>query len=548
MARNSNFSFGSIPKIHVPRRAFNLSYNHKTTLNVGDLVPFHVQEVYPGDTFKIDSSAMVRLTSTFVKPVMDDVFLDTFYFFVPNRLVMDDWKAVMGENNKTAYYTEYESVPLMPITSPSSPSEYVGTIANYMGIPFYSVSSGTRVQPVSIIPFRDYALIYNEWFRDENLQDPVLINKSSTLSSFEKMNSSEFSPNNYTGKVAKINKIHDYFTSALPQPQKGEPVAVSVGGAVTTGAQSVSGAQAYPLRFLTTSGSSVAPGYVGLNSTGAFLSSSSSEVGSYIYPSNLHSEASFSVNDLTYSIALQRMLNRDNYGGTRYIEYIRSAFGVEAPDYLLQRPEFLGGSRQPLNVQQVAQTAPSSTNEDTLADLAAYSVTVGHSHAYKGFVEHGFIIGVCAIRQKHTYQQGFERFWSRSKRVDFYDPIFSNIPMQPIFKDEIYSFGALASPSVSRPVFGYSMPWADLRYKPSRISGALRSGIGENLDVWHFGDWYTAEPFLNSEWIKETPAYVDRTLSVSMSQAPQFLLDIHIRQKAIRALPAYGIMKIGGGL
>lgn len=534
----NNYVFNTVPTIKHSRSRFDLSHSHKTSINAGDLIPFLVQEIYPGDSFDIDSKAVVRATSAFLKPVMDDCFLDMFYFFVPNRLVDTRWQAVMGENTQSAWAPS--GTAQAPVVRPSS-SVPVGSIADYMGIPTGMAFTSSNAPVINLYPFRAFALIWNDWFRDENVAPPMSIQKGSA-GTMETLNGNVWSVTNYTGMPPKVAKVHDYFTSALPEPQKGN-------------AQSIVGTQLYPVVPLSVNtGNLIASPTKVVNagpstpvSTPTLLAVSSS---SYLSNGNTSSgpneavygfdnlfarnDQGISVNDLRLSVQLQKQLERDARSGSRYIEYIRAAFGVDAGDYRLQRPEFLGGSRNPISIQQVPQTSQGTT-ESPLAELGAYSLSMGSARAKKGFVEHGFVIGVMCIRQYHTYQQGVERFWRRRDRIDYYDPVFQSIGEQPVYQNELYALTA------NDAVFGYQEAWADLRYRPNRVSGKMRSTVTDSLDIWHFGDEYSSAPVLNQAFINETPQFIDRTLAVPSTTEPQFILDIRINEYATRCLPTYSV-------
>lgn len=534
----NNYVFNTVPTIKHSRSRFDLSHSHKTAINAGELVPFLVQEIYPGDSFDIDSKAVVRATSAFLKPVMDDCFLDMFYFFVPNRLVDTRWQAVMGENTQSAWAPA--GTVQAPVVYPSA-SIPVGSIADYMGIPTGMAFTSSKAPAINLYPFRAFALIWNDWFRDENVAPPMAIQKGSA-SVLESFNSNPWSVTNYTGMPPKVAKVHDYFTSALPEPQKGS-------------AQSIVGTQLYPVIPL-----NVETGNLVSNQTKVVIAGPSTPVStpsalttsatSYLAASapanaptstflgfdNLfaRNDQGISVNDLRLSVQLQKQLERDARSGSRYIEYIRAAFGVDAGDYRLQRPEFLGGSRNPISIQQVPQTSQGTT-ESPLAELGAYSLSMGSARAKKGFVEHGFVIGVMCIRQYHTYQQGVERFWRRRNRIDYFDPVFQSIGEQPVYQNELYALAEKDN------VFGYQEAWADLRYRPNRVSGKMRSTVADSLDIWHFGDEYSSAPVLNQTFINETPQFIDRTLAVPSTMEPQFILDIRINEYATRCLPTYSV-------
>ena len=532
--KNNQFVFGQKPMAFKSRSKFDLSHQVKTMFNQGDLVPFLVQEVYPGDSFKIESTNVCRTSSPFIRPIMDNLFLDMYYFFVPNRLVYENWQNVMGENSEDYWSVELNSYCVPVIGG----SVGVGTIADYFGLPLGEITS-----PVNILPFRAYAKIFNDWFRDENLQAPVLVNIDDTLGS---INSNEWSVNNIFGKCAKINKLHDYFTTFLPEPQKGDPVTISLGTIAPVKTEVItarynSGSN-NPISFGPTGGFTGPLGVKTSGSNGIMSGASGSFTGTNdtLVPQNLYADLSnvesINVNDLRFAFQLQKMLEKDARGGTRYVEYLQEHFGVISPDARLQRSEFLGGKRMPLNIHQVAQTSGGSGDgENALAQVGAYSLSQGKCGCNKAFVEHGFIIGVMAVRQFHTYQQGVERFWRRKSRTDYYDPVFANIGEQPVYKTELFG---LEEPDA---IFGYNEAWADLRYRPSKITGALRSTAEQGFDIWHLGDNYGNAPTLGDSWIKETNTYLDRTLSVPSQNVPNFVIDIYNKMSAIRVLPTYSI-------
>lgn len=546
----NKFSFSNAPSIKARRTKFDLSFGTKTSFNIGELVPVYLQEIYPGDTFKVDTSFVARLSNPFLRPVMDNLYLDTYYFYVPSRLLFDKWEKVFGASDNAWAELEPVEVPVVPGNS----NPYSKTVGDYLGLPVVpSNGDAGAFGNVSVLPFRAFAKIYDAWFRDENNIDPMLI-QTGDVGTYERFNEYAWSPSNYFGRLPKVSKFHDYFTSALPSPQKGDAVELTVGHVLpVTGASSLHSTQ-LAVKF----GSTFLPGTVtgsvlGIDSNSntvvkEVVNDAIASTGHNINRTNLVVDSrglnNLSVNDLRYGLALQRMLEADARGGTRYIEYIYSHFGVVSPDARLQRPEYLTGSRQPLNIQQVANTNSVGDYDRALGQLGAYSLTNGKAYFSKSFVEHGFVIGVMCARYKHTYQQGVEKFWTRRKRTDFYDPVFANIGEQPIMTTELYNMddGSLADDQ--NTVFGYNEAWADLRYRPNKVTGQMRSTITNSLDIWHFADKYSNAPVLSQDFLEETSLFVDRTLSVDSNQVDPLILDLYFKVDAIRELPLYSIPSI----
>lgn len=527
-----NFTFNDVPMIKHSRSRFDLSHGVKTSGSVGTLYPFEVQEVYAGDTFKVHTNVVARLSSQFIRPVMDNLFLDVYYFFVPSRILYDKFVNVFGENTESPWANTVDYI--VPQTTDGSVVSSK-TVADYLGLPLGSVP------PVSVLPFRAFAKIYNDWFRDQNNISPMHIQTGEKADS-ETFNTNPWSPNNYFGLPPKVSKFHDYFTSCLPAPQKGSAVDIPLSSA---DAPIIAKFGPYhdfgddPRLQLATDSNTrhvlgVEPDSGVLTSWEVFSSDNNSVIGSNLY-ADLSGVGSASVNDLRFAFQFQKMLERDARSGSRFVEYLSAHFGVVAGDYRLQRSEFLGGRRIPISIQQVTQTTGSGSETSPLGEVGAYSLTGGKSRFTKSFVENGYVIGVYCIRQHHTYQQGVERFWSRSKRVDFYDPVFSHVGEQPVYSKELF---AGANPNT---VFGYNEAWADLRYRPNRVSGQMRSGVTDSLDIWHFADYYGNTPTLNEQFISETPTYVDRAITVPSESQDQFILDFWVQNIAYRVLPTYSV-------
>jgi hypothetical protein len=394
------------------------------------------------------------------------------------------------------------------------------------------------------LPFNAYALIWNEFFRDENNQAPVQLINSSKASA----NCKEWSPTNYCNAYpAPVCKLHDYFTSALPAPQKGEAVKFSIIGdaKVVDKGNNVLPSDLSKINLYGVNNQKLTSTHsLFSNAFGqfAYQESVSSGQGSVV-PLDVALVAKTSdltvanVNDLRFAFQLQKMLEKDARGGTRYREYLQSHFGVTSPDSRMQVPEFLGGARLPVSIEQVEQTAPGE-GENTVGQVGAYSLSNGRTGFTKGFVEHGFVIGVLCVRQHHTYQQGLEKFWTRKKRTDFYDPVFANIGEQPVYQSELFFD---KNKDNTKDVFGYQEAWADYRYKPSRISGELRSTATNSMDIWHLGDNYANAPILGQQFLSETTEYLDRALAVPSATANQFIIDIYTENEMIRPMPVYSV-------
>lgn len=543
MNRNVESHFALNPtNIDIRRSTFDRSHSLKTSFNVGDIVPFFLDEVLPGDTFNVDTSKVVRL-QTLLTPVMDNIYLDTYFFFVPNRLTWAHWKQFNGENTESAWIpqTEYE---IPQITAPADVGWSVGTIADYLGVP-----TGVPNLSVSALPFRAYALVMNEWFRDENLSDPLVVPvDDATVAG---VNTGIFVTDVYKGGLPyKAAKYHDYFTSCLPSPQKGPDVTISVASAkfpVIVG----NGDPSDHLKWVSPSdGTRVVTGSLTSFQSGSVPALTQAD-NVEVWPSNLYavSDGGFSattINQLRMAFQIQKLYEKDARGGSRYIEILKSHFGVTSPDARLQRPEYLGGNRVPININQVVQQSATASGETAQGTVTGMSVTTdSHSDFTKSFTEHGFVIGVMVARYDHTYQQGLERFWSRKDRFDYYWPVFANIGEQAVKNKEIFAQGPGVKDSagsvIDDQVFGYQEAWADYRYKPSRVTGEMRSQYAQSLDVWHLADDYSALPMLSDSWIREDKTNVDRVLAVTSAVSNQLFADIFIKNRTTRPMPMYSI-------
>lgn len=565
----SNFSFDHAPVLKRSRASFDLSHTLFTGMNVGSLYPVLVQEVYPGDQFNIHEDGVLRNAYPFIKPIMDNIFFDCAYFFVPYRTICDEWEnCITGGSAEPNDWDDPEDVD---IPTYSSGKVVVGSVLDYLGIP-----SDTSPIGVSVLPARAFAKIWNEWFRDENTQDSCNIIKNG-LGASEVPNGNAWSATNYVGMLPPVNKLHDYFTTALRGTQKGTDVTFGFGKSFYIGDKYSTGFPvvfsnddsvtfglrgSVPLRFYS-SGSGLSSGY-GSNLVGSYPRNSvyvpeqtyevvsspvSAEVPSTavdIIGSNMVADTSgsvLSVNDLRYGFALQKILERSARSGSRYSEYIASAFGVSPSDARLQRSEYLGGSSTPVNIQQVASTfgEEKQGGNTSLGELGAYSLTNNKSRSSKAFTEHGYIIGVSWLRQFHTYSQGVEKFLRRKSRFDFYDPSLMNIGEQPVYLTELYN--GTSYPGLHPTIFGYQEAWADLRYRPNRVSGLLRPKLDNEYSYYTLSDNYASSPTLSSSFISETPSYVWRAMGVvePSKDMCQFIVDFRFNIKAIRELPTYSV-------
>lgn len=549
MNRNTESHFSLSPHISISRSRFDRSSSVKTSFNAGQIIPFYLEEVLPGDTFQVKNSKVVRM-QTLLTPIMDNVYLDTYYFFVPNRLVWEHWKQFCGENTESAWIPETEySIP--QIIAPEG-GWNVGTLADYFGIP-----TGVSDISVSSIPFRAYALIINEWFRDQNLQDPLVVPMDD--STVQGVNSGTFVTDVAKGGLPYVaSKYHDYFTSALPAPQKGPDVTIPVSAGANLPVVALSDkvpSSLYPqstIDFSTVSGSSLSSGAKGFYATKSssattispYLNISASSPGDALAFNNLWaisdgSVSAATINQLRLAFQIQKFYEQQARAGSRYTEVVRSFFGVTSPDARLQRPEYLGGNRVPITVNQVVQQSgtgsASETPQGTVVGMSQTTDT--HFDFTKSFTEHGFIIGVMVARYDHTYQQGIERLWSRKDKFDFYWPVFANIGEQAIKNKEIYAQGTAEDDEV----FGYQEAWAEYRYKPNRVTGEMRSQYAQSLDVWHLADDYEKLPSLSDEWIREDSKTVDRVLAVTSGVSNQFFADVFVKNLCTRPMPMYSI-------
>lgn len=555
MNRNSEQHYNQVPHAEIKRARFKRDYSLLTTINEGDLVPIYLDEVLPADTFKVNVNALVRMTTP-LYPVMDNAYMDYYFFFVPARLLWEHFENLMGQNDKTfwAETTEYTT----PQTTAPSGGWKVGTLADYFGIP-----TGVENLRVNSMPFRAYAKIWNEWFRDENLQQPVTMSKTDATTTGSNMGTS-LSDAEKGGMPLKVCKYKDYFTSCLPSPQKAiDPVTIPLGGNA-------------PVRaYIDTKLTKEAKGYGTVTGTkdGAWQYGNMAtdslnarmlegyplqQPGNYFWPSktagqtdyekgnyskqaymgaDLSSVTAATINELRQAIAVQHIFERDARTGTRYKEILQGAWGVTSPDARLDRSEYIGGYRMPINVNQVVQTSATDSTSPQ-GNTGAYSMTtMSRNMCTYSATEHGYVIGLAAIRVDHSYQQGLSRLWTRSTRFSYYDPMLANLGEQAVLNQEIYAQGN----DKDEEVFGYQEAWADYRYRTNQITGEMRSTYAQTLDAWHYADKYKQLPTLSSSWIQEGTENIDRTIAVQSSNSHQFLVNLYYDQTWTRPMPIYSV-------
>jgi hypothetical protein len=548
MNRNNERHFLNVPQMHTSRTRFNRDQTILTTFDSGKLIPFFVDEVLPGDTFQVDTSAIIRMTTP-KYPVMDDAFIDFYYFYCPNRILWDDFKRFMGEADQTAWMpTKTYSVPKIKIeagkASPKIPGPKEKSILDYMGVP-------TKIEnefKINALPVRAYVMIWNEYFRDQNVENAAVLKTDS-----EEVTYSDNEPENVErtlreavtgGRCLPVNRFHDYFSSCLPYPQRGPEVTVPMtGNAPVFGYSTIQDSEKLTDKIIlnqpwpTNSTTDFYNTEKGGKLTGKGALNGGSYTAEAFLKADLSAVTATTINELRNAIAVQQYYETMARGGSRYREQVQALWNVTISDKTAQIPEYLGGGRYRVGMNQIVQTSGQQSENDTpIGETGAMSVTpINESSFTKSFEEHGFVIGVLCVRHSRTYQQGLERFWSRTDRLDYYVPQFANLGEQPVKKKEIMLTGT----KTDEETFGYQEAWADYRMKPNRVSGLMRSNATGTLDFWHYADNYSTTPTLSQEWMAEGKKEIERTLIVQNED--QFFGAIRVANKTTRCMPLYSV-------
>ena len=564
MNRNNERHFNQIPKMEASRTRFNRDQTILTTFDSGKLIPFYVDEVLPGDTFNVNTTAIIRMTTP-KYPVFDDAFIDLYYFYCPNRILWDNFKYFMGEIEDTPWMpTKEYKVPQIRVkknaVNPSTKYPLEGSILDYMGVP---TKVGETFE-VNALPIRAYVKIWNEFFRDENVENAAVLktgNDDIDYAETEEENLEKTLQYARTGgRCLPVNKFHDYFSSCLPYPQRGPEVNLPMNGdaPVILGNYNEVTGKVEPFEMSTDiwlngkgAGAGRAfnryyqnpqPGYpaaelAGVEENGATTDAEGNNIVTGNLYANLKDVSAATINDLRKAVAVQQYYEAMARGGSRYREQVQALWNVVISDKTVQVPEYLGGGRYHVNMNQIVQTSGQQSNTETpIGETGAMSVTpINESSFTKSFEEHGFIIGVCCVRHNHSYQQGLERFWSRTDRLDYYVPQFANLGEQPVKKKEIMLTGT----KTDEETFGYQEAWADYRMKPNRVSGLMRSNAKGTLDFWHYADNYSTVPTLSQSWMTEGKEEIARTL-IEQNE-PQFFGAIRVANKTTRRMPLYSV-------
>lgn len=557
MNRNNERHFNNVPQTHISRTCFKRDQNILTTFDAGKLIPFYVDEVLPGDTFSMDTAAIIRMTTP-KYPVMDDAYIDFYYFFCPNRILWDNFKRFMGEADDAPWMpTKTYTVPRIEFKWPGTAedkSPFEESILDYMGVPTKSIipdnNSGAYV---NALPVRAYVKIWNEFFRDQNVGNPAVFTTGDESYNYEDYKKEQSTVERALktaikgGRCLPVNRFHDYFSSCLPYPQRGPEVTIALTGNAAIRAYNEVERKTLvddDFSFATTTAgyeghvnyNAIIGGGSGVNIAGKTIDGQGTQKSGWLGADLSNIEAA-TINQLRQAFAVQHYYEALARGGSRYREQVRALFGVSISDKTVQIPEYLGGGRYHININQIVQTSGQQTANDTpIGETGAMSVTpINESSFTKSFEEHGFVIGVMCVRHDHSYQQGLERFWSRTDRLDYYYPQFANIGEQPVKKKEIMLTGT----STDDETFGYQEAWADYRMKPNRVSGKMRSNAEGTLDFWHYADNYETVPTLSQEWMTEGKNEIARTLIVQ--DEPQFFGAIRVMNKTTRCMPLYSM-------